>query len=343
MAARQKQERRIPNSKIRKEQILDRCKGLCTHCGKEIKIGEDFTVEHVIPLSKGGTNEFENLVSLCEDCNKEKGNDIVNAEYYAYAPKVVYEEIERRLSEYYENNDWLTRTNIFRNDRFTVPVTQTTPLRNGKVMTKKSSCEIKKISDEDCDAFFNEFNKYYFPDGLVEIEEDEKAEAAPLSDKYQVIYKGMPVMIFAYSLFLEPQACLWFKTFINPSMKWGPAARIILGECFNGIIDQFAESLEARGTKSTVVCYVEAMKVDKRGADFISYLGEHLWENGTCEIPSPAHAAYDGVCAPTFLGECIKDVSEFDDEGRRGFSTETFLKQEKLYRSQLKRRVNKNG
>lgn len=53
--ARDRQEARINSTRTRKEQILDRCGGICCHCGKEITIGSDFSVEHVVPLSKGGS------------------------------------------------------------------------------------------------------------------------------------------------------------------------------------------------------------------------------------------------------------------------------------------------
>lgn len=43
----------------------------CFYCGK--LIGEDITVEHLIPLTSGGTNLLSNMVLAHEKCNKEMG------------------------------------------------------------------------------------------------------------------------------------------------------------------------------------------------------------------------------------------------------------------------------
>lgn len=46
-------------------------KGLCWWCGEPI--GEDYHVDHRIPLAKGGTNNPNNLCIACPDCNRSKG------------------------------------------------------------------------------------------------------------------------------------------------------------------------------------------------------------------------------------------------------------------------------
>lgn len=46
----------------------------CACCGKESKL----TVDHVIPLIKGGTNSIDNIQPLCQSCNSKKGVKILD-------------------------------------------------------------------------------------------------------------------------------------------------------------------------------------------------------------------------------------------------------------------------
>ena len=49
----------------------------CQYCGRtaaELKPRESLTRDHLIPLSRGGTNEWTNCVTACSPCNTRKGN-----------------------------------------------------------------------------------------------------------------------------------------------------------------------------------------------------------------------------------------------------------------------------
>lgn len=46
-------------------------KGRCWHCG--CLLGEEWHVDHLIPVARGGSNEPENLVISCPKCNLSKG------------------------------------------------------------------------------------------------------------------------------------------------------------------------------------------------------------------------------------------------------------------------------
>lgn len=45
----------------------------CRLCGRSKRDGVILEVDHIIPVSKGGTSVFENLQTLCRECNRGKG------------------------------------------------------------------------------------------------------------------------------------------------------------------------------------------------------------------------------------------------------------------------------
>ncbi len=54
------------------DRIWNRDGGRCVKCGSQEKIEFD----HIIPFSKGGSNTYRNLQILCEQCNRQKSNNI---------------------------------------------------------------------------------------------------------------------------------------------------------------------------------------------------------------------------------------------------------------------------
>lgn len=55
-----------------RKQILKHTGGICACCGKKLTT-KTMTIEHIIPIIIGGTNDTENLTALCPECNKMKG------------------------------------------------------------------------------------------------------------------------------------------------------------------------------------------------------------------------------------------------------------------------------
>lgn len=53
------------------EILLERQDGLCVGCQADII--ETFTIDHKIHLSRGGTNDPENIQLLCKSCKSSKG------------------------------------------------------------------------------------------------------------------------------------------------------------------------------------------------------------------------------------------------------------------------------
>jgi 5-methylcytosine-specific restriction endonuclease McrA len=51
----------------------------CQYCGRhtvELRHREALTRDHLIPISRGGTNDWTNVVTACSTCNARKGNHL---------------------------------------------------------------------------------------------------------------------------------------------------------------------------------------------------------------------------------------------------------------------------
>jgi len=75
---------RVP---FNKRNVIVRDEFECAYCGIKSK---SLTVDHVIPLSKGGKSNFENCVAACKNCNAKKGNKLPS-EIHMYIQKRPYQ------------------------------------------------------------------------------------------------------------------------------------------------------------------------------------------------------------------------------------------------------------
>jgi len=67
--------RRVPAhlTRITRKNFYLRDRYRCQYCGKRFR-GQDLTLDHIIPKSRGGPDTWENLVSCCKICNQLKDN-----------------------------------------------------------------------------------------------------------------------------------------------------------------------------------------------------------------------------------------------------------------------------
>ncbi len=63
---------RKPISESVRHEVWRRDLGRCVKCGSKEKLEFD----HIIPVSKGGSNTVRNIQLLCETCNRQKSNKI---------------------------------------------------------------------------------------------------------------------------------------------------------------------------------------------------------------------------------------------------------------------------
>lgn len=71
--------------------VLERDNFRCQYCGKN---GKDVSLEvdHIIPKAKGWTDDFDNLITCCRECNIWKWNEIVGTPINVWKFKVAEHE-----------------------------------------------------------------------------------------------------------------------------------------------------------------------------------------------------------------------------------------------------------
>ena len=93
----------MANNKIfsdyEKKTIYSKYDGKCAICGKPVRF-KKMTVDHKIPVSKGGTNELSNLQLSHLSCNRAKA-DMLEDEFLELAQRIVI------------HNRWLRFKNLF--------------------------------------------------------------------------------------------------------------------------------------------------------------------------------------------------------------------------------------
>lgn len=65
--------------------VFERCAGKCGQCGRKIRAGEGWTLEHLIALINGGRNAESNLGVTCDWCLPAKNAADVAEKAKAYA------------------------------------------------------------------------------------------------------------------------------------------------------------------------------------------------------------------------------------------------------------------
>lgn len=66
----------MTNSRISlrvRQQVKHHSKDCCEYCISQEAFSPDtFSIEHITPLAKGGTNDLSNLANACQGCNNRK-------------------------------------------------------------------------------------------------------------------------------------------------------------------------------------------------------------------------------------------------------------------------------
>lgn len=91
-----------------KEKLLKKNNYQCSSCGKNINFSNS-SIDHIIPLSKGGTNNEENLAILCNKCNILKADKIL--ESISVSPLTI--SFVKFWIHYFISKPWLTSLSTF--------------------------------------------------------------------------------------------------------------------------------------------------------------------------------------------------------------------------------------
>lgn len=92
--------------KINRNRIYRRDNHQCVYCGSR----KNLTLDHVVPKSRGGGNDWTNLVTSCSKCNVKKANRTpeearMKMSHQPYIPSLIDENKSVRsiLEEYYKS------------------------------------------------------------------------------------------------------------------------------------------------------------------------------------------------------------------------------------------------
>src|SRR5436309_16128287 len=64
----------MTRTQLERANVWTKSQGHCWYCGEVPNPFLDFHVDHAIPVARGGSHHFDNLLPCCQSCNSRKGD-----------------------------------------------------------------------------------------------------------------------------------------------------------------------------------------------------------------------------------------------------------------------------
>lgn len=156
-----------------KEDICAKSGNKCAHCGTPIFAGYQMTVDHFIPLDKGGSNQMINLIPLCKDCNETKDNKLYSMEYIKYLKPKYKQQIKDYLDSYVQVIDYCQRHRLLAYDEYnrSILITPRNVRRKNKSVGVKSKYILKYATWDDLDKITDYLIRYLKKNEVLDSEE----------------------------------------------------------------------------------------------------------------------------------------------------------------------------
>ena len=156
-----------------KEDICAKSGNKCAHCGTPIYAGYQMTVDHFIPLDKGGSNQMINLIPLCKDCNESKDNKLYSMDYIKYLKPKYKQQIKDYLDSYVQVIDYCQRHRLLAYDEYnrSILITPRNVRRKNKSVGVKSKYILKYATWDDLDKITDYLIRYLKKNEVLDSEE----------------------------------------------------------------------------------------------------------------------------------------------------------------------------
>lgn len=102
----------MPRTRITVQQkllVAERASNCCEYCWSQADFAtEPFSVEHIVPISRGGENGLSNLALTCQGCNGHKYAKIASRDPVDGAVVPLYHPRQHKWQEHFRWNDDFT-------------------------------------------------------------------------------------------------------------------------------------------------------------------------------------------------------------------------------------------